>query len=196
MSKYLSMRKGEVRDVDDTLAETLIAAGVAEQYNLIEPTGKITITENGNGIDVSQYAEADVNVPNPSTGTINITENGENIDVTSYAAANVNVQTPTDCTIQVDAGSKYSQIQFAAPRYGPDGELGNFVRDIHDTTPENTFRYLYCSIIPNLVGYKIVVTNSTGNISYMECGDASSKKGIVFSIGDATASITVDVEAL
>lgn len=29
----------------------------------VTPTGKITITENGNGIDVSQYAKADVNVP-------------------------------------------------------------------------------------------------------------------------------------
>ena len=67
MSKYLSMRKGEVRDVEDSLAEKLIADGVAEQYNLIEPTGKITITENGSNIDVAQYAEADVAIPNPNS---------------------------------------------------------------------------------------------------------------------------------
>ena len=74
MSKYLSMRKGEIRDIDDSLAEKLIADGVAEQYNLVEPTGKITITENGSDIDVSQYAKADVTV-NPNrevtvTGTL------------------------------------------------------------------------------------------------------------------------------
>ncbi len=62
MSRFLSMRKGEIRDVDNDLAEKLIADGVAEEYTLIEPTGKITITENGNDIDVAQYAKADVNV--------------------------------------------------------------------------------------------------------------------------------------
>jgi hypothetical protein len=41
----------------------------------VTPTGKITITENRNGIDVAQYAKADVAVPNPNkvvtvTGTI------------------------------------------------------------------------------------------------------------------------------
>ena len=54
----------------------------------ITPTGKITITQNGNGIDVAQYAEADVNVPNPSTGNINITSMSQ-VDVTNYATAQV-----------------------------------------------------------------------------------------------------------
>lgn len=85
MSKYLSMRKGEVRDIDNTLAETLIAAGVAEQYNLIEPTGKITITKNGNDIDVAQYAKADVNVSGGlETCTVILTiTNTHNYEVTS-----------------------------------------------------------------------------------------------------------------
>ena len=56
-----------------------------------EPTGKISITANGNDIDVSSYATADVNVPNPSTGKITITENGTDIDVSTYATADVAV---------------------------------------------------------------------------------------------------------
>lgn len=55
------------------------------QIGGVTPTGKITITENGTGIDVAQYASADVAVPEP-TGTITITTNGTT-DVTQYATA-------------------------------------------------------------------------------------------------------------
>ena len=94
MSRFLSMRKGEVRDVDDELAEKLIADGVAEEYNLGEPAGKITFTENGSGIDVSQYAEADVNVPASAvvSGNLDITANATSIDVTNYESATVWVE--------------------------------------------------------------------------------------------------------
>lgn len=55
-----------------------------------EPTGTITITENGI-FDVHDYAEADVDVPAITpTGTISITENGT-FDVTNYAEASVDV---------------------------------------------------------------------------------------------------------
>lgn len=37
------------------------------------------------------YSPVTVNVPNPSTGTLQITENGEGIDVRQYAAVDVNV---------------------------------------------------------------------------------------------------------
>lgn len=84
-----SPRKGEILEVPEETAEALIADAVAEEYKLIEPSGKITITENRNGINVSQYAEADVNVPEP-TGTIVITQNGE-YNVKTNATAEVNV---------------------------------------------------------------------------------------------------------
>lgn len=56
----------------------------------IIPSGTKTITANGSGIDVYNYASVDVNVPNPSTGTLSITSNGT-YDVSTYAQANVNI---------------------------------------------------------------------------------------------------------
>ena len=65
----------------------------------IVPSGNIAITENGEGIDVTQYATASVNVPIPEgyivpSGNKEITANGTNIDVNNYATASVNVPIP------------------------------------------------------------------------------------------------------
>ena len=62
--------------------------GTSYDIGSTNPTGNIEITENGTGIDVSQYATASVAVPNPSTGKINITTLDE-VNVTDYAAAQV-----------------------------------------------------------------------------------------------------------
>lgn len=88
--KLTSVACGQIVDADDDFAEELISDGLAEAYKLVEPTGTKTITANANDIDVTLYAKADVNVPNPSSGTLNITENGT-YDVTEKASAEVNV---------------------------------------------------------------------------------------------------------
>jgi len=86
--ELISLAYGQVANIDDTLAASLISDGLAEAYTLITPTGTKTITENGENIDVAQYAKATVNVPNPSTGKLTITGTAE-VDVTEYAAAQV-----------------------------------------------------------------------------------------------------------
>lgn len=61
----------------------------------ITPTGTKTITENGEGIDVTSFAAVDVAVPTgiTPTGTKQITANGTGIDVAQYAAVDVAVPT-------------------------------------------------------------------------------------------------------
>lgn len=80
----------------------VIKMRVQDVVNLggVTPTGEIDITENGE-VDVSQYASANVNVPQGvfPTGTKNITENGE-VDVSQYASANVVVPTYENYTIE------------------------------------------------------------------------------------------------
>jgi hypothetical protein len=55
----------------------------------IIPSGVENIVSNGT-YDITEKAEVNVNVPNPSSGTLNITENGD-YDVTEKAVAHVDV---------------------------------------------------------------------------------------------------------
>ena len=56
-----SLACGAVTTASDELGAQLISDGLAEEYKLIEPTGTVTITENGD-VDVTEYATATVNV--------------------------------------------------------------------------------------------------------------------------------------
>lgn len=83
-----SIGDGQIVTVTDEQGAQLISDGLAVAFTLITPTGTKTITENGENIDVTTYAKATVNVPNPSTGKVEITGTAE-VDVTNYAAAQV-----------------------------------------------------------------------------------------------------------
>ena len=86
-----------VLPIDEDYLSQVIVNPIPDEY--IIPADTITITENGTGIDVSQYATADVAVPIPDgyiqpTDTIEITENATGIDVSQYATADVAVPIP------------------------------------------------------------------------------------------------------
>lgn len=84
------------RSITIPKAVDMIASG-ANGY--VKPTGTKGITENGNNIDVTNYAKVNVNVPASAvvSGTKDIYSNGTNIDVTQYAKVNVDVPLNNYC---------------------------------------------------------------------------------------------------
>ena len=88
---------GSIIEVDTTPANALISAGLAEAYNLIEPTGSQNITANGT-YDVTAKASAVVNV---SIVTVTYNANGGTGSVdaqTAIAGNSVNLSDGTGLT--------------------------------------------------------------------------------------------------
>lgn len=78
-----------------------------------EPTGNIEITENSENIDIAQYATATVAVPGVTpTGELNITSNNT-YDVTNYASAVVNVPNPSTGNLSITANGNYNVANYA-----------------------------------------------------------------------------------
>lgn len=108
---------------DATRITKAIANIVAVASGLIKPSGTKSITANGSGIDVTEYAAVDVNVPQPS-GTISITANGTGIDVANYVTADVNV--PNDNTDLMDLISRHLSGTFTVPNGDNAIQIGNY----------------------------------------------------------------------
>ena len=108
-----SVADGSILVVDAEVGAQLISDGLAEEYTLITPTGTKNITENGQAIDVTAYAKANVAVPQP-TGNTTITENGENIDIAQYATATVNVPNPSTGKVNITGTAEVDVTQYAS----------------------------------------------------------------------------------
>lgn len=67
--ELISLAYGQVANIDDTLAASLISDGLAEAYTLITPTGTKTITDTTE-VDVAAYAAAQVVDANLIAGNI------------------------------------------------------------------------------------------------------------------------------
>lgn len=90
-----SIACGAVVEVSSELGASLISDGLAEVYTLITPSGSVTLTENSETNDVTEYANAVVAVPEP-TGSQSITENGTyNIKDKAEVVVNVGTYTVT-----------------------------------------------------------------------------------------------------
>lgn len=160
--------------------------GIPEGY--VKPTGNISITENGENINVNEYATASVNVPIPEgyivpSGNKEITQNGTNIDVAQYATASVNV-VPNLTTQNITENGTYqpsgnydgfSSVTVNVAGSGGDDVLRDLIeRDIttlnipDGTTKIGTYAFRNCSglisvTIPNSVTE--IGTNAFNNCS-------------------------------
>lgn len=125
---FLSMGKGWVADIDDTVAADLMTDGFAEEYKMLVPTGTINITENGT-VDVAQYETAAINV-----GVYTVTYNvnggtGSISDETVIAGNTIELNTgstltpPTDKVFSGWATTSDATAADVASPYKPTGNV-------------------------------------------------------------------------
>lgn len=107
----------------------------------INPTGTVKIDSNGQH-DVTDYAEADVQVPPYGVGTVEIASNGEH-DVSGKAKAIVNVPTggiTPSGTLDITANGNYDVTQYAQAHVQVDGGgSGGGGDDPSDYDPEAVY---------------------------------------------------------
>ena len=105
MEYYVNLKDKDLKQITDAIENKVKTEELSVTENDVyeAPFGKA-------------YSKVTVNVPNPSTGTLEITENGEGIDVTNYAAVDVNVSgggsdfSTAEVTIINSDTSKYYNI--------------------------------------------------------------------------------------
>lgn len=124
----ISLGKGWVKEINDTVAADLITDGLAEEYKMLTPTGTITVTENGT-VDVAQYETAAINV-----GVYTVTYNvnggtGSISDETVIAGNTIELNTgstltpPTDKVFSGWATTSDATAADVASPYKPTGNV-------------------------------------------------------------------------
>ena len=144
---------------------------ILDTDKIVAPEGTISITSNSSDIDVAKYAKASVNVPNPSTGTLNIPANGI-YDVTQYANADVNVSGGggiETATIQAKIATNgyYATIINAVDQFGVlQQDITTFGSQFQDVTipkPSTTGSKYYPLVIKPKDAANDKITGVTGN---------------------------------
>ena len=173
--------------------------GIPEGY--VKPTGNISITENGENINVNEYATASVNVPIPEgyivpSGNKEITQNGENIDVAQYATATVAVPQPTGNISITANGENIDIAQYATASVNVDAPAKDYIVEgaVYDPTATYSGEFTGNTYIKS-----ITIPEGFTSIQYGILKDIESLESLIIpntvtSIGDSIfhRSFTID----
>lgn len=128
----------------DALSQVTVNA-IPSEY--IIPSGNLAITQNGNNINVSQYATVSVNVSGGGGTNIDTkTVTNSNDQATTLSFTNMNGQPKAfflRCTAQLSRSSSYSYYYITAIRYNGTNTNGNYYRRSNGTYYNDTTHYSY-----------------------------------------------------